>query len=380
MPPQTYHIGFSKNWNDVPTSTTHVLREIAKREPTLWVESIGTRAPKLTNARDVGHLFTRIKRFFTKASKKDHQLKVLSPLLLPTPQTRLQYGINQRLFSHYLKREGIDKKNQHLTFWSFLPNTFKLIEPYRERSKLIYYCTDDWPLFSRLNEKFIRKQENELIAAADILFVTSKFLGRKLKQLTERPVHYVSHGVPYAQFARAVKIDMPKPTYLSNLKPGPTVGFYGNFSNWLDQPLIRGLAEAKPDWQFVMIGSVNDSITPLTDLKNLHFPGRIEHNDLPQWCAHFNAGFIPYDMKLEQLKSVNPIKCREMLSAGLPIVTPMMEDLEDLYPDVRRATTLEEWIDSLEIQCERQDRAAISERRAQDDWPKKVDNLMEIVK
>lgn len=375
---KTHHIGFSKNWNDVPTSTTHVLREIGKHEPTLWIESIGTRAPKISGTKDLSLMTSRIKRFFNKATPKENKLKVFSPLLLPAADHWVQHKINQYLFSYYLKREGI-KKDQHLTFWSFLPNTFKLVEPYRDRSTLIYYCTDDWPLFSNLDEKLIRKQENQLIAKADYLFTTGLYLKRKLSQLTERPVHYVSHGVPHAQFATAVKKELPQPSFLAELKPGPVIGFYGNFSNWLDHKLIRGLAKAKPDWQFVMIGPINDIVAPLINLKNLHFPGRVEHNDLPQWCAHFDAGFIPYNMDLEQLKSVNPIKCREMLSAGLPIVTPMMEDLEDLYPDVRRATTLAEWIDSLESQCERSDRAAISERRVNDDWPNKIDSIMKIV-
>jgi IS1 family transposase len=379
MTSETYNIGFSKNWDDVPTSTTHVLREIGNREPTLWIESIGTRTPKLMNTKDLVRINSRIKRFFNTATLKEHQLKVLSPLMLPASNSSIKHKINQYLFSYYLKREGIDKK-KHLTFWSFLPNTFNLVEQQLHRSTLIYYCTDDWPLFSGLDEELIRKQENKLIAASDYLFVTGLYLQRKLSKLTEKPVHYISHGVPHALFAQAVKKDLPKPPFLTKLKPGPIIGFYGNFSNWIDHPLIRGLAKAKPDWQFVMIGPINDIITPLTDLENLHFPGRIEHHELPQWCAHFNAGFIPYDMKLEQLKSVNPIKCREMLSAGLPIVTPMMEDLEELYPDVRRATTLAEWICSLEKQCERKDRAAISERRIQDDWPRKIDSIMKIIK
>jgi hypothetical protein len=80
------------------------------------------------------------------------------------------------------------------------------------------------------------------------------------------------------------------------------------------------------------------------------------------------------------MKSVNPIKCREMLSAGLPVVAPMLEDLEALKPDVLRATTLTEWIESLESQCERKDRAAISERRIQDDWSNKVNDMMRIIK
>ena len=47
-------IAFSKDWHEDPTSNHHVLRELAKTRRVLWLNSLSTRKPDLTSARDLG--------------------------------------------------------------------------------------------------------------------------------------------------------------------------------------------------------------------------------------------------------------------------------------------------------------------------------------
>jgi hypothetical protein len=54
-------VAFTKDWSDVPTCTTHVLREMAKALPVLWIESIGTRKPSLAAGKDVRRIGRRLK-------------------------------------------------------------------------------------------------------------------------------------------------------------------------------------------------------------------------------------------------------------------------------------------------------------------------------
>jgi hypothetical protein len=57
----------------------------------------------------------------------------------------------------------------------------------------------------------------------------------------------------------------------------------------------------------------------------MHFLGRKPYEVLPAFCRHLDMGLIPF--KINALThAVNPIKLREYLSAGLPVVsTPMPE-------------------------------------------------------
>jgi glycosyltransferase involved in cell wall biosynthesis len=58
---------------------------------------------------------------------------------------------------------------------------------------------------------------------------------------------------------------------------------------------------------------------------NLHFLGRRPYETLPAYCRHFDVGLIPFKVN-ELTRAVNPIKLREYLAAGLPVVsTPMPE-------------------------------------------------------
>ena len=60
----------------------------------------------------------------------------------------------------------------------------------------------------------------------------------------------------------------------------------------------------------------------------MHLLGRKAHGDLPAYCKGIDVGLIPYRID-ERMKFVNPIKLREYLSAGLPVVSTAV-------PEVRR--------------------------------------------
>jgi hypothetical protein len=46
-------ICFAKEWNEDPTSCNHVLRELAKNNRVLWLNSISTRSSNLASGRDL---------------------------------------------------------------------------------------------------------------------------------------------------------------------------------------------------------------------------------------------------------------------------------------------------------------------------------------
>lgn len=53
MPDPASIVAFTKDWNDVPTCTTHILRAMGQTRPVLWVNSIGMRKPSLASGRDL---------------------------------------------------------------------------------------------------------------------------------------------------------------------------------------------------------------------------------------------------------------------------------------------------------------------------------------
>jgi glycosyltransferase involved in cell wall biosynthesis len=105
------------------------------------------------------------------------------------------------------------------------------------------------------------------------------------------------------------------------------LGFFGLIRDWVDIDLLAQVARKRPEWHFVVIGDADSSVDlgRYASLANMHFLGRRPYKDLPAYCRQFSVGLIPFKVN-DLTYAVNPIKLREYLSAGLPVVsTPMPE-------------------------------------------------------
>ena len=415
-------IAFTKDWNDVPTCTTHVLREMARTRPVLWVNSIGTRKPQLAQPGHLGRVVQRVLQGFRPAVYKENNLRVLSPLLVPKAQSRFAVQLNRCLMAAYIRRErkrwGDDES---LEYWCFIPNAVDLL-PHKAtchgsvprdtrhptpdtRHLVAYYCVDDWSKFHNLDCEWLRAKEQELLQRADAVFTPARYLAEKCRRIimstrdaadtaaaTGREeecdsscsselaarIYHVPHGVEYAKFRAALSADTLVPAEIDDL-PAPVIGFYGNIYPWIDFDLVSALALRKKDWSFVLIGQEFCDVSVLKVLPNVHFPGRREHSELPACCAGFSAAMIPYDVKNPRMESVNPVKTRELLAAGVPVVGADIPELHGFGDRVRVCRTVDEWVSALEQQVVRTDRDAISRSVADDDWSSRVRSIREIV-
>jgi glycosyltransferase involved in cell wall biosynthesis len=113
--------------------------------------------------------------------------------------------------------------------------------------------------------------------------------------------------------------------------PTPRIGFFGVIDERLDLELLAALAQARPDWQFVMIGPVV-KIDPdaLPMYRNLHWLGAKPYADLPSYLAGWDAGFMPFALN-EATHFISPTKTLEFLAAGVPLVSTPITDVVNPY-------------------------------------------------
>jgi glycosyltransferase involved in cell wall biosynthesis len=104
------------------------------------------------------------------------------------------------------------------------------------------------------------------------------------------------------------------------------LGFYGTLQDWVDFELLAELARRRPHWTIALIGDVQTDTAALTGLANVHLLGRRRNDELPAYCKGFDVGLIPYRQS-DQLRYRNPIKLREYLSAGLPVVSTAVPEV-----------------------------------------------------
>ena len=246
---------------------------------------------------------------------------MVSPIAIPFHGLPFIKTLNDLLLklriSHYCRKF----KFINPLFWTFLPNTGGLAHAFREKLS-IYYITDDFTKFDGFPSAAIDKMEKELIEKADCVIASATELARK-KEHNGKKISVVNHGVNHAHFGAALAI--PAEHYPADIKklPRPVLGFYGELNNWIDLPMIAEAAKKRPSWSFALIGRVAveaGSIEYLKKIPNVHLLGQKKYAELPSYCAAFDAALIP--MKMNELTvCVNPLKLREYLAAGVPVIS-----------------------------------------------------------
>lgn len=315
-------VAFAKDWHEDPTSNHHVLRELAKTRRVLWLNSLATRTPSLASGRDLGKIRRKLVEFARGPVNVENDLWVFSPLVLPLPASPTARAINRRILRATIRTLRLRLGIGDFELWTFLPNTADYVGTLGERLA-VYYCVDEWSMFSYLDRAQTQAAERRLLERVDAVFAINHALADAKRQVNDHT--FVSpHGVDHAVFARALDPALAVPADLAAL-PTPRIGFYGTLRDWVDFELIAHLARARPRWSIALIGQALGDLSAIKGLPNVHLLGQKRHDELPAYCKGFDVGMIPYRID-ERMAFVNPLKLREYLSAGVPVVsTPVPE-------------------------------------------------------
>jgi glycosyltransferase involved in cell wall biosynthesis len=82
-------------------------------------------------------------------------------------------------------------------------------------------------------------------------------------------------------------------------------------------------------------------------LPNVHLLGWRPYEELPACCKGFDVALLPF--KIDELTlAANPLKLREYLAAGLPVVSSALPEVERLRPLVRIAADTEGFVRAIE--------------------------------
>jgi glycosyltransferase involved in cell wall biosynthesis len=377
MPP-TPIIAFSKDWHEDQTSNHHVLRELAKTRRVLWLNSLATRKPDLGSARDLAKIQRKLTEFAKGAVNVENDLWVATPLVLPLPQSAVAQKLNRQVLRWTIQglraQLGIDR----FQLWTFLPNTAPYVGTLGEDLS-VYYCVDEWATFPGLDREGTIAMERALLESVDVTFATSLALAEK-KKLFCSNTYLSPHGVDAAKFARALDETLEIPPDLEMLR-GPKIGFFGTLRDFLDYDLMAYIAKARPDWQLALIGQTRCDISPIENLPNVHLLGQKTHDQLPAYCKGFDVGLIPYRIDGD-VKFINPLKLREYLSAGLPVVSTDMPEVQPYAHLCHIAKTGDEMIAAIEkalTEGSREERLLRAKSMESETWQGRVSSVTRIV-
>ncbi|WPB73165.1 spore coat polysaccharide biosynthesis glycosyltransferase ExoP [Archangium violaceum] len=309
---------FSNDWDGDPLSKVHIMRILSRDNRVLWVNSIGNRTPK-ANAHDVKRIWNKLSKFTEGIREVEPNLFVLAPLAIPFYGSELVRAANRELLRAQVLRAMRQLHFKRPISWSFLPASAPVSGRLGEEF-VVYHCVDEFSAFSDTNGKHIAEMEEQLLKRADLCITSAERL-RENKVRVNPDTVLVRHGVDFNHFVKACDPATVIPEDIANL-PKPIFGFFGLVADWVDLEAIAATARAHPEGSVVVIGKVAPDVDPavLKAEKNIHLLGRKPYSALPGYCKAFDVALMPFKVN-ELTLNANPLKVREYLAAGVPVVS-----------------------------------------------------------
>lgn len=329
---------FGNDWfGENRTSSHHIAQRLATRHRVLYVECPGLRMPK-GNSRDFKKIFAKIRKSASAPQLIGKQFWVSTLFQIPLHRFATVRRLNEQLILFTLKR-----RMRYLGFgkpllWFHIPH-LSMIPRKLPASGVVYYCIDNYGALPDVDSRAVQAMDEEMTRQADLVFASSIPLFEAKKSLAHDLI-LSPHGVDYDHFAKAADASTPVPPELAGMS-SPIIGFWGLIEKRIDLDLVAYLAQRQPTWNFVLIGYVADKANACTALPNVHFLGLKQFSDLPSYARAFDVAILPYQLD-DFFYNCNPIKLREYLATGKPVVSvrnPEIEKYQDIvtiadgYPD-----------------------------------------------
>jgi glycosyltransferase involved in cell wall biosynthesis len=365
-------ICFANDWNSDPLSKKQIMTRLARRHRILWVNSINNRQPRLAR-KDLGRVFQKLKEFRSGLQQVSERIWVLTPLYLPFHGRTLFRRLNRALLGWQIRRAGRRLGFGPPVSWTYVPTSADVVGTLGEKF-ILYQCVDEFGAFSDAAGE-VRAREQDLLAKSDMVLVCSTPL-LESKRKANPHTYLVTHGVDFEHFQKATDPALATPSELRDL-PRPILGFHGLIADWVDLELMAGIARLRPEWSIVLVGRADTDLAPLKGLANVHILGHRPYARLPEYLRGFDVALLPF-VQNELTISANPLKLREYLAAGLPVVAAPLPEIARLGNLVGLATTAEEYVRQISALFDAGDVGPSrerSERVRNESWEDKVKEI-----
>jgi hypothetical protein len=302
-------IVFGEDFNRHPHALEHLMRPMFKDNQFIWVETIGLRSPKFS-LYDLKRIVGVASKWITTTKKEKREIPanvfIVSPFMIPYTQLKIV-----RKFNKWQVKKGVNKIlktkkiESPITVASVL-NACDFVGDFNEKLK-VYYCVDEFSLWPGLDTKLVASFEKSILEKSDLTIVTSDTLAETKKRKKTPPV--ITHGVEFDHF------NIGKKEFSDPFK----ICYYGLFDERSNQDIILAISEKIPNCEIHILGNVVCSVKKLKGKANIHFHGPVIYSELPKAIVQMDLFILPY-YKNELTNFINPLKLKEYLSTGRPVV------------------------------------------------------------
>jgi glycosyltransferase involved in cell wall biosynthesis len=354
-----------------------LMRRFAAVGTTLYVNSIVMQKPGLSQGtKFLKKLLRKTKSIFTGLKNSDAGFWVYSPFALPVHHLAALRQVNElilrRQILHVVRKLGMDNP----IVWVACPAACDTAIKVR-RNLLVYQRTDRYEEYPNVDPDIISRYDRKLKAAADLtIFVNDLLYEEEGPQC--KKAFLLDHGVDYDMFASAEQ-DPYRPEDIADM-PGPVVGFFGGIDDHTsDIPFVEKVVDLLPQMSFVFVGAASSDVTELEKKANVRMLGYKRYEQIPHYGKVFDVAIMPWRQN-RWIEACNPIKLKEYLALGKPIVSTPFAELKKYRDVVYEAKTPAEFAAAIEKALgEDRDPLVVTRRRTVENasWDSKAQLVLE---
>lgn len=354
-----------------------LMRRFAKTGTVLYVNSIVIQKPKLgKNSRLIEKIVRKTKSIMRGLKESSEGFWVYSPPTLPVHHIPWARDLNELLLRQQIirvsKKLGIRKP----LVWVACPGACETALRL-EKSRLVYQRTDRWEEFPNLDVATIKNYDRKLKSSADLtVFVSASLYEEERTQC--RKAFYLDHGVDYEIFANAHK-NRKTPFDMKGI-PRPIVGFFGGIDDHtMDIGFVERVVDMLDKFSFVFVGKASVDCSALKAKKNVWLHGQKPYEQIPHYGKCFDVAIMPWKQN-RWIEACNPIKLKEYLALGKPIVSTPFSELQKYHDVIHQAQTPAEFCAYIKKAIEEDNPELINARRNKikdASWDSKAQLVME---
>jgi glycosyltransferase involved in cell wall biosynthesis len=315
---------FADDWGRHPSSCQHLIRRLLERRHVTWVNTIGTRTPRL-NWATVRRGIEKLRQWSRPKKQNDEptpeNLRVLNPKMWPWFGSRLSRMVNRKLLARQLApmvTQPLASPTHQGGEGSVAVTTIPLVADLigvLPVERWVYYCVDDFSQWPGLDQRTLERMERKLVEEADTIITVSETLRDRLAKMG-REAHLLTHGVDldfWTDHEAAPKVDQ-----LDGLER-PLVAFWGVLDRRMDTAFLAKLDESMDRGTIVLAGP-SDAFDPAIErLRRVRRLGPLAFEQLPRLAQEAAVLVMPY-ADLPVTRAIQPLKLKEYLATGKPVV------------------------------------------------------------
>lgn len=272
-------------------------------------------------------------------------MEIGSPLVLPWHGSKAVRAFNRRLIEVSKRRYQKSDRTRDWAVVCCVPTALDLALALAPEL-LVYYCLDDFSTLPGLDWGMVKPYEQELVAAADLVVVSSPQLTR-LPRLAGQRMAVLRHGVDYERFAEAGRQELPRLAGLPGELRKPVIVYSGTIDERIDLDLLEAVGTGVAG-TLLLVGGCTVDLSRLLRWPNVIWRDYVPYSEVPAVLSLADVLIAPY-VVCEMTATLEPLKLREYLATGRPVVATALPAFLEYEDVVHVARERESFIDFVRL-------------------------------